>query len=662
MKKKRAIFPRSLFKSLSEDVKSLMDSNEGMLLALEILDDIPFEMRPRIIEGLSGFYLDEMAQFFHLVKEEYGKELEAVCNRALEKYQLAGINSIKRTLQPGQFFKAYTSRTRNSGQVTLDVAWHQEGGMVDVECFFLSFCQDGIHGFFVMSEVPAREYVNDRLAISDMLEIDLDEACFLLQEAYNCNIRNMTRPALGKFLYKKYLDYPLLPGTNHAFELAAKMSPDLTQGELVNSFFWAMRHHDQSYASALIDPGADLGFDRPPISDFFSPNLPIIEACVDRFTTLRNRSEVYAHLVQLQGEDLFRSELTFSLIKKGKRWLILNVTREFFQQIAKGEPSPFEDKVECAVYEILDQDALFGALEELDDIREVGELPFGVHLRIPQQDSVTEGVYFLSGVLADIVVNGDELVVIARDSKSITDINEPLTRNSGQVQLVQNYQVEVFAAYAYLSGQYLRFEDVLNGENEELFFEDGLRFVTARYSIRDMDRVTEKLGHLKKNSYSFPGECQVFYEFTGGRHKILMAEYVLGNNWITVSAFGDKEFQLVRRRFENGLKDCLEFEGIELKCEGLFELINSEVIKKYPYLENELKQAYLDKWYYSNLKPLQGMTPRDAAQSVEGKLLLWQMFKEMKRKERIRQNLGVANYIELKEYMIKVNMQKSQPL
>ena len=93
---------------------------------------------------------------------------------------------------------------------------------------------------------------------------------------------------------------------------------------------------------------------------------------------------------------------------------------------------------------------------------------------------------------------------------------------------------------------------------------------------------------------------------------------------------------------------------MEIKCEGVFEIITGEVKKQYPELEDHLKNAYLEKWFESKLKPLRGMTPQDAAKSVEGKRLLWTMFKDMKRNEKLRQDMGVRNVIHLRQYMKKV--------
>ena len=660
-KRRRPLVPRSLIKELGEDIKTLVKTNEGLLLALEILDEIPPDLRPHVVDGLSSFGLPEMVDFFHVIKEEYGKEMESPCNRGLEKLQMKGFEIVPRIGLPKVFYKAYVTRTRHTGQVTLDVAWINEEGLLDVECFFLSYNADGIHGFFVISEMPISEYEADRRLLPDMVRINQDEAFFLVQEAYAYNINYMTRPALGRFLYRKYLERKVSLSSKHQAELTLRMFPELDPRELINTFFYAQRYKDRTFIASILAPESDrkdVMLDQ--VKEMLNPAVMLVEGQATEVKISRGRSTVKGYSIQVEDEVLFRSDFTFQLVQRDRRWFIQNMIREDFRPINEGlEENPFQDKVHCFVYEILDLDRLFESLEEeLDDIREVGELPFGVHLRLTEtEENFKSGVFFLSGIMSDIVINGDELVVIASHEANALEIDEVLIR-SHSVTPVSRHQVEIITAYTYLSGQYLSFHDMLRQENHELLFEDGLKLLTARYSFKDRDKVYEKLKMLQTPSYKFPGEFEVYYQYEDETSRVLQAEYVLGSNWITVSAFGDKDLNKVREQFEDGLRECLEYEGLEIRCEGIFEIITGEVKKQYPELEDQLKKAYLEKWFESKLKPLRGMTPQDAAKSVEGKRLLWTMFKEMRRNEKIRQEMGVRSVIHLKQYMQKVDIKR----
>ena len=101
-KRRRPIVPRSLIKGLGEDIKSLVKTSEGLLLATEIIDEIPRDLRPHVIDGLASFGTRN-GQFPPCAKEEYGKEVESVCNRGLEKLQMKGYGvpsaALKRSFQ-----------------------------------------------------------------------------------------------------------------------------------------------------------------------------------------------------------------------------------------------------------------------------------------------------------------------------------------------------------------------------------------------------------------------------------------------------------------------------------------------------------------------------------------------------------------------------------
>lgn len=657
-KRRRPIVPRSLIKGLGEDIRNLVTTSEGLLLATEIIDEIPRDLRPHVIDGLASFGTPEIANFLHVLKEEYGKEIETACNRGLEKLQMKGFEGCLPADGQKEFFRAYATRTRHTGQVTLDVAWLNDEGLLDVECFFLSYNADGLHGFFVISEMPTAEYEADRRMLPDMVRISYEEACFMIKEAYSNNITYMTRPALGKFLYRKYLDSESVLDSHARSELVLRLRPPLEPRELVNTFFYAQRHKDHSLIASLLTPeeGVHEVLTKE-LQEVLRPAVILVEGQAVEVKVSGGRSTVKASSIHVEEERLYRSDFSFQLVQKDRYWFISAVKREGFRPINENrEENPFHDMVYCYVYEILDLDRLFEELENFENIRQVGELPFGVHLRLNEsEESIGSGVFFLSDVMADIVINGDELVIIARNKANADDIDELVCR-SGSVEPISHHKVEIITAYTYLSGQYLSFHDMLNYEKQELLFEDGLRLLTARYGFRDRERMREKLKALKTSCYELGPDYEVYYEYEETPPGALRAEYVLGDNWVTVSAFGEGDLSRVREQFEEGLREILEYEGMEIKCEGIFEIITSEVKKQYPELEDHLKNAYLEKWFESKLKPLRGMTPQDAAKSVEGKRLLWTMFKDMKRNEKLRQNMGVRNVIHLRHYMQKVEI------
>jgi hypothetical protein len=661
---KKTSFPRAMLKKLVGDISQLISTNEGSLSILEIIEEVPYDVRADVIEGLSAFYEPEMVAFFQLIKNEYGKEFEAICNRALAKYSLAGLENNFISAAKGNFYKAYATVSRHTGRISIDIAWQRPGSDLYVESFFLTYSSDGVHSIYIINNTTAEQFEGNRKVLADMAEISYEECCFLINDAYKFNIRFMSRPALGKFLYQSYLDNA--PDFNHACgnEILRRLTAKLTPRQMVNSFFHALRCQDFSYMfSILSERSMSQGMLLKQLNRAMNPGSLLLEGQAEEVKGSSNNAEITAYTITMYEHEVYRSDYVFSMSKEiDENWLIDNIERTGNRKLDSGsEFNPFAMQVFCRVYEILDVDDLFEILDRVENIREVEELPFGMHMRVTCfEDDFNHGVSFMTGVIADMVINGDEFVVISQDYDSTEDFHRLFTINPmGPLVTRGKYELSLTSAYSYLNGQYMNFEDILLTENRDTFFEDGMRFITARYIIKDREQVLNKLGNLSSLTLDLPGEFQVFYQSDNCCDKPgFLAEYILGSNWITVSAFGEKDIGMIRQHFEEDMFHALEFDGLEVREEGIFEILTPDVKKQYPELESALKEMYLNKWYNSHLPPLSGMSPSEACQTEEGTRLLWSMFKRIKKKEHQRYLQGERKQIGLKEYIRKLDFNK----
>ena len=660
---KKANFPRAMLKNLVEDISKLIKTNEGSLSILEIIEEIPYDVRPDVIEGLSAFYDSTMVGFFNLIKLEYGKEFEAVCNRALVKYNLAGLETVQPSAK-GDFYRSYATTSRHTGRMTVDVAWQKPDGRLYVECFFLAFGTDGVHSFFVVDDMSKAQYESDREMQTDMLEVNYEESCLLISDAYKFNVRFMSRPALGKFLYQKYLDEKLEFTHININTVLRKLSAKLAPRQLVNSFFHALRYQDFNYLfSILAENSLSQGKLLQQINRAMNPGALLLEGQVGEVRASNSVAELTAYSITLYEREVYRSEYAFKIIKdSGGDWLIAGIDQVANRKLEPGSDfNPFAVQVYCRVYEIVDVDDLFEMLDRVDNIREVEELPYGMHMRVTCfDDDFNHGVTFMTGVIADLVINGDEFVVISQQKHTIEDFHNIFTMDQQNPLISRGeYELSLTSAYSYLSGQYLQFEDILLDEGDDMAFEDGMRFITARYALKDRGEVLKRIEALKSLEIDLPGQYQVFYQLENcSDNPGFMAEYVLGSNWITVSAFGDKDIGIIRQSFEENMYDAIEFDGLEIREEGIFEILTGDVKKLYPQLESELKEMYLNKWSHSHLPTLSGMSPSEACKTEEGTRLLWTMFKRIKQKEQQRRLRGERKQIGLKEYIRKLDLPK----
>jgi len=662
MKRKKPYIPRPVLKNLADDIKKMVVNNEGRLSILDMIEDVPYDIRPQVIEGLSAFHDPAMVMFFYLLKAEYGAELAIPCDRALDKCRMAGMDISPPVFFRGEFIKTYASISRHTGRMTLDVAWDTGEAGTHVECFYLTFNADGVHSFLVNGNIPFKQYDKDHRTSAEMVELDLEETCYLLYEAFNLNVTHMSRPALGRFLYQKYLDQDINQSYEWIKRLMRKVSARLTPRQVINSFFNALSQGDFAYIFSILSerqPSPALFLER--FAELLNPDAMLLEGQANEVKGSRHTARVKAQTVRIEDHKFYHSEYGFYLLHELGYWAIGDIERYSFSPLdPSSDLSPLSRQVYCRAFEIVDLEALFEVLDRVDNIREIEELPCGTHLRISYcDDNFNHGVSFMSGVIADVVINGDELIVISQNRATIADIHDFLNSEQNTTVLIRgDYEVSLMTAYSYLGGQYMSFEDLLFCGEEQTAYDDGMRFLTTRYLVKDRNRVLKRIEALKTLEVRLNKECTVYYQIvTENGSSNFIAEYLLGSNWVNVSTFGERDMNLARQEFEDQMYDFLEFDGVEIRNEGFFDILTNEVKREYPSLEPTLKDVYLDKWYHSHLVPLSGMSPSEACQTEEGSRLLWAMFKNLKQRRKAPY-FPYRKSIDIKEYIRKVELKK----
>lgn len=663
MKKNKTFFPKAVLKSFVKDIKDLVGANEGRMHILEMIEDIPFELRSSLFQDLGSFYEPYLVDFFYLIKLEYGKEFDSICSRVLEKYSMAGIDTSPHQVFQGVFAGAYASTTRHSGRIAIDVAWAANKNKVHTECFYLTFNADGIHSFFLIEDMDQRRYEAERGLLMDMVPLKFEEVCFLVSQAYAYNIRHMSKPAAGRYLYNKYLNQNITLSERLQYNLICKLSSKLTPRQLVNSIFYAVRNQDLDYVLAMLPPQGLM------VKSLFTsiiqvPDKMLVEGGVSSVRGTSDKALVQAYTVTIEAHQIMRSEYKVDLVRnKYGYWHIDNIRTVFNKKIGVDSSDDyFDEKIVCWVYDIIDLDLLFDAIDKIENIRVVKELPYGMHMRITfHEEDFNTPVSLLSEVLADIIINGEEFVLISRDRKVILGFDS-LISGGKNYPVVKNgeYEINLLNTIRYLGGQYLHFEDILLQEEEDSAFEDGMRLVCTRYLLKNRERIIQQINSMENIVYRFENEYEVFYQLEpgAGGGECFLAEYIVGANWATLSTFGDQDMSLARKDFEDKVHEFLEFDGLEVRREGIFDILNTGLKRQRPELEEFLKEIYLNKWLHSRSAILHGMSPSEACKTEEGNRLLWLMFKKIKEKGNRRHISGNPNYIHLNEYIKKLEQKK----
>ncbi|MDO4539543.1 MAG: hypothetical protein Q4B48_00385 [Syntrophomonadaceae bacterium] len=660
--KKNRLLPRSLVKNLSEDIGLFMENKPfGWLQALELFDQTPMEMRGLLLEELSAYHSRAVLDFFSLLKLEYGSELEEVLDRLMRKFAMVGLEPGP-LVEPLPFYGAYACCTRHSGDVCVDVAWWLGNGRVKVDSMLLCFHGDGLGSVLPMEQSVTR-FNRDRTAVGEMIPVSLEEVCVMVKDAYACNQRFVTRPALGRFIYQKYLDHAEEISPEDKRRLLRRLSISLTPRQLVNSLFRAIRGQDEPFIDALLTPNCD--WSRCPNlrpEQHADGSVTLLEGRVEAAQGTLKQMEVTACALSLHEDMLCRTQLRYTLIYEHGLWYIDAVEEtghEYIDEIHSD--NPLNVKVYCKVYSILDIDDLFDIIDGIENIRQMEELPYGVHLRIEENDDdFNFGMQLMSGVFADLVVNADEFVVMSPDAEIAEGIKNFLhVHCEGMLQLCGDYEVALSAVHDYLNGKYIYFEEMFSAEDGQQLYEDGLCLISTRYFVRDRAEVVRRLHEMGCVLILERDDCQVYYQLDQRQgQSAMLAEYILWPSWMTLSAFGDQDLQKIRCGFEKDMFSAIEFDGIEIREDGIFDILSSEVRREHPQLEQRLKEIYLNKWYFSRLGVLSGMSPSEACQTEEGTRLLWAMFQKIKQRDKRAYLNGERTYLDLKDYMRRTDMRK----
>ena len=177
---------------------------------------------------------------------------------------------------------------------------------------------------------------------------------------------------------------------------------------------------------------------------------------------------------------------------------------------------------------------------------------------------------------------------------------------------------------------------------------DGMRCLSVSYPVKHRARVSELLVEIKDIGIDISQDQQIYYQFESQpAGPGYFAEFALGDDWLGISTFGEKDLAIARNIFEERADSCVEFDGVEKRWGSIFDILNTGVKKEHPELEIALKEMYLNKWYYSGLSQLKGMSPSEASQTEEGSRLLWSMLKRFRQKEKnsSRRRLSLHEYI-----------------
>ncbi|NPV27315.1 MAG: hypothetical protein HPY81_07730 [Firmicutes bacterium] len=679
--KNKSTVPKRLLQSLAQDIVAMMETEEGYPLAMEIIDQLPEEVQALFIESLSSIHDPKLGKFFWLLTQEYDGEVQRAAQRCLEKFRLAGIEfevPVKPTTTwPDEcFFMAMASKTRLLGQVSLVMAWEKPSGNLDAKYFILCFNQDGIKDYFRVLDISkANFFAESQPAQVELVQLSFREAIYLLRSAYTQNLYHQKRPARGFLQYGDLLKRPV----NLTEEEEARLFQRLGQSELrpdqvVNAYFVALRNCDWALMYNLLSPKSTAR--RRTRAEYVAakvkkeskqPALFLKTTIVDQVVR-KKTAEIKANLVSDEDEHLMITEYQFKLTRGDAGWLISGVRVLNQREVGpEDEENPLNYRVFCVVYDVGSFTKVESLLESLPEVETFTEFDYGVHYRWGQHPNpISEGINVSETIFAEFILTDEELIVFSREQLNLDSVCSLLEDRLApkSISFKHQYYLDVTLVYAILSGEFNCFEEMLSELAEEED-EEAEPLYAATYEIEDLARVLKKLHTFNVVEFDTPEGVKVFYEFENLQTKEdgsqagqgFIAEYRLTNDYLMVSAFGHDYLAIVCSELEKGIKKAIRLVDVQQREEDL-SIFMAEGIEIPQEVMERLRKKELSRWLETEMPALHGMTPLEAKKSLEGRKLLWELFKSMKdlQKELIRK--GLHPQLDYREYIKAIGLEK----
>ena len=419
--------PKRLMEKLSNDLHDLLQSHEGTLLALQLLENLPHQVKKSLVANLSTVHSEEVAKFMLLIAKEYPQEeLGLLAERSIKKLALAGVPQVSLDLlqvndNPVTFSGALVSRTRLKGDMSLVLFFVESVERATYSAYFfnLSFGEMGIKEFFYTKEISeAQRGIMESEQVYQ--RVSFSEALYLLSLAHAYNIESESLPALGIFVYGWLLEQI------EQMELAGDIYPllwtDVTPEHLVNGLCLALRREDYQLVDYLTEGCGELSLYK----GLLLHNEIISEE-------LQEPGVIKALLKMEEEEGLFQLMLEFKFAFEDSRWKLLSI-EELERKKVDWEwlEEALSANTETACYFLHQPHGARIFIESVEGM-EMFQEGEGIDLyKWWDLDKVLEeGINFSNAVLADFLVSEDEMVIMANDKDKLEQAKKFVESNIG---------------------------------------------------------------------------------------------------------------------------------------------------------------------------------------------------------------------------------------
>lgn len=460
------------------------------------------------------------------------------------------------------FYTAYASIMRLTGKCHLINLWKDQGSkQLTAHIFELNFNHEGVKKYKTV-KVRSREIPMLCIPGAQYVELSVQEAAALLQDAYRQNISCGTQPAAQ---FKS--DCLLLAqetSTLNRMELLNKLiRQELTPITFINAFFSAFRRMDNPllYDLSSVKRKSMLGERNEFIlshgkeyrgTTFLKNSITALK-CNEKDETYYE-AEAYAVAITAQEEII---KIGFYLkLQKNKNNFYVDVFSETGRETidAKHPDNPFNYSVFCAKYKLLSTQKNREWFANEPEIMLTGEAKeCQIYKWLQSYDNPTEEFNISNRILCEYILTKDELYIFAKKPYNLLKAAKKAAE-SERIKLQKKYFLQIHQLYQYIL---LNTPDTGDIAKESAAL-DKYSGQSALIFLGDNYALAEYLNRISEGKCKLGARGWYFYNRQN--------EYYLSKGWLNIWVYGEgieREIEQLEKKF--GIKEKVLSNELENK-------------------------------------------------------------------------------------------------
>lgn len=460
--------PKKLMEKLAGDLDELLETHEGALLALQLLENLPEQVKVSLVANLSMIHTEEVAKFMNLVEQEYpGEDTGAVAQRSLKKLKLAGVEIDKNKMAPIEdsihnFYLGSISRTRLKGTVNLVLLFLNRSNPQTLDAYFftLSFCELGIKEFFYVREI-SYEQAGTIIQDETYQQLSFSQSLKLLDLAYQLNTEWDSLPALGLFIYQPLLKQAETLTEQIEYDFYPILSQELNPTILINGFCLAMRTEDQELMDYLTQ---NCDSSLPQVGLLLFNEVIQVEELEEKEEN--HVIEVTNRLIVEEDDGLYELYWRITLeYLADNRLTITNIQQLPDKNIIHWDwlEENLSAKKATTAYFMHQPHAVRLFIESLDGMELFQDGDDVDFYKWWDLDTILQkGICLKNGVTADLFLSEEELVIMTDDEEKLNQVKEFFEANLNQELEMLEVEVPIEVIYKIFDENNLSFNQMID--------------------------------------------------------------------------------------------------------------------------------------------------------------------------------------------------------